>query len=387
VNRPRIVFATIAAGGGHVTPAHAMAEAVALVAPEAFEITVTDLMHDLGWRELDRRHKEQWRWMLAHPWTIRVGQRVIDAVPRLTRAILRRSLDAFARAAAEHFIETGPALIVANHGFLAVALTRARRRYGLRAPVLIFTTELFDANALWAEPGAERYAAPSPEARDDLVRLGVDAARIDVVGYPVRQAFLRPRPKAAARAALGLDDRFTCLVTLGGEGVAGDAVRVAETLLAMQFPPQVVVLAGRNAALAHMLRTRPRAGLVIRDFVDSVADHVAAADVVIGKAGPNSVLEAVAVGRPVVVTRSAGLNEDRVLRFLEANGLGHDARGAGALERWVARYRDEPTVREAFDAAAARLDVAGTTRRVGEHVVGIARSGEGGAARRTAGPA
>ncbi len=61
---------------------------------------------------------------------------------------------------------------------------------------------------------------------------------------------------------------------------------------------------------------------MVRAYVDDMHRYLAAADVVIGKAGPASVMEALAVGRPVLVTSSAGLNERRVVEFLQAHALG-----------------------------------------------------------------
>jgi UDP-N-acetylglucosamine:LPS N-acetylglucosamine transferase len=373
VTRPRIVFATIAAGGGHVAPAQAMAEAVAAAAPGEFDVTVSDFMHELGFVAEDARHKAQWRWMLAHPWSARWGQRVIDAVPAVTRAVLRRAFDEVARSAADRFVDDPPALIVANHGFLAYALTRSRRRYGLATPVRVLTTEPVDASALWAESDAERFMAPSREARDDLVRLGVASERIHVVGYPVRQAFLGPPSKQEARTRLGLSDRFTCLVASGGEGVGGGSRAVVDALAAMPRTPQVVVVAGRNAALADELRARGDPDLVVRGFVDDMATYVAACDVVVGKAGAASIMEAIAVGRPTLVPSFAGLNESRTLHFLERNGFGHDARRRGALASQVGAYQSGPTALDGVAARCRALDLAGMTGRMGSYLVAAAR--------------
>ena len=46
--RPTILFATIAAGGGHVAGAWAMAESVERHYPGRFELRVSDYMKDLG---------------------------------------------------------------------------------------------------------------------------------------------------------------------------------------------------------------------------------------------------------------------------------------------------------------------------------------------------
>jgi UDP-N-acetylglucosamine:LPS N-acetylglucosamine transferase len=375
MTRPHIALATIAAGGGHVATARAMAQAIAAAYPDQFDLTISDLMSDLGFTAQDHRHKAQWRWMLAHPWTARSGQQLIDAFPSVTRRVLRRSLDEVAKAAAQHFQAQPPALIVANHGFLTFALTRSRRRYGLSTPVLTFATEPLDASALWAEPEADHFAVPSRPALNDLVRLGVSADKIDVVGYPVQQTFLRPPSQGEARARLGLPERFTCLVSLGGEGIGTNAVAVVRTLLALPQTPQVVVITGRNEALAAELRAFASPLLAVRGFIDNMADYLAACDLVIGKAGPASVMEALAVGRPLLVTGYAGLNEVKLLRFLVTRGLGHEVRDLAGLFALVGGYQASPHRLAAVADGCRQLDLAGMTARLASYLQQAATHG------------
>ena len=320
MTKPHIFFATIAAGGGHVATARAMAEGLETYYPGAFQTTVSDYMLGLDLSKQDAQHKKSWSWMLAHPWSARYGQRVLDTFPALTNRFQQLSLDEFAKRAAVHLKTLDPALIVANHAWVSVALTRAQRRYGLNVPVLTFATEPLDASALWAEPDAERFAVPSARALDDLVRFGVPANKVDLIGYPVQNAFLHAPSKRAARASLALEDRFTCLVSLGGEGIGQSTQTVVRTLLEHPFGPKIIVLTGRNRALKAQLDTLKNVRAV--GFTDHMADYLAACDVVVGKAGPASVLEALAVGRGVLVSSYAGLNEAKLVRFLEEKSLG-----------------------------------------------------------------
>src|ERR687894_532126 len=120
-HKREILFATIAAGGGHVATAHAMAESVEHHYPGRFELRVSDYMREVGAREvagLDRLHKDIWRFMLRYPSLARVSQRLMDAFPRLTIAAQRFVVRGFARAAAADLHKNPPALIVSNHGLM-----------------------------------------------------------------------------------------------------------------------------------------------------------------------------------------------------------------------------------------------------------------------------
>src|SRR5918997_4759159 len=321
-HRPEIFFATIAAGGGHVVSAHAMSEAIAHHYPGRFELRVSDYMKEVGVREvadLDRLHKDIWRFMLRYPVLARTSQRLMDALPDLTIAAQRRLVRGFARAAAEDLKRDPPLLVVSNHGLITTGLAEARHRYGLEVPVLTFATEPFNISAYWGEPRADRVIVASEDGRRRLLRFGVPAAKITIIGRPVRQAFLNAPTKPEARGHLGLEDRFTCLVSFGGEGVGRDPRGLISTLLDSGVPLQVVAITGRNEVLREELRRlRPGTnGLLVEGFVENLAEYLASSDVFVGKAGPSSVYEALAVGRPVLASGYAGLNELGVVRFIE----------------------------------------------------------------------
>ena len=377
--RPEILFATISAGGGHVATARAMAEAIEKSYPGEFGLRVSDYMKAVGVTGLDRRHKDSWRRALRYPFLARAGQRLIDAFPCPAIAAQRRILRNFARAAAGDLHRNPPRLVVSNHGLVTTGLAEARRLYGLKTPVLTFATEPHNISAYWAEPRADHVVVPSEEVRRDLVRLGVPGGKLEVVGYPVRQAFLDPPSKEEARESLGLANRFTCLVAFGGEGVGGSQKRLVETLLGSDVSPQVIAATGRNEVLARGLR-KLHVGeerLRVLGFVEDMAPYLAAADVFVGKAGPASVYEALAVGRPVLLTGHAGLNERGVLRFVLRKGLGSYVKDRGTLLREVERYATIPGLSEEISSRCRNLDIEYSTERLARYVVRYARSSGG----------
>jgi 1,2-diacylglycerol 3-beta-galactosyltransferase len=378
--RPTILFATIAAGGGHVATAHAMSEAIEHHYPGCFELRVSDHMKEVGANEvarIDHLHKDIWRFMLRYPILARVSQRLMDASPRLTIAAQRRLVRGFARAAAADLREDSPVLIVSNHGLMTAGLAEAKHRYGLDVPVISFANELFDICSYWADPRADHILVPSEEARRDLMRFGVPESKMTFVGfgYPVRQAFLNVPSRAEARARLGLEDRFTCLMSSGGEGVGRNQLALVRALVSSDVSPQVVVIAGRNEALKKELKALGTDGLRIEGFVEDMAAYLAASDVFIGKAGPASVYEALVVGRPALVTGYAGLNEVGVARFVERERLGRYVRTPRMLVEEVRRYASDPALLEDVARRCRAMDLAAATERLACHIVRYARAG------------
>ncbi len=381
--RLRILFATIAAGGGHVAVARAMAEAIEHHYPGRFELRVSDYMKEVGVKRvanLDKLHKDIWRFMLRYPILARGSQRTMDAFPRLTVAAQRRLVRDFARAAAADLRADPPSLIFSNHGLMTAGLAEAKRIGGLEVPVLSFANELVGICSYWADPRADRIVVPSEEARRDLMRFGVPESKLTFVGfgYPVRRAFLNAPAKDEARARLGLEDRFTCLVSSGGEGVGRNQRELVRALLSSDAPLQVVVVAGRNEGLKEELRALGTGENILRieGYVEDMATYLAASDVFVGKAGPASIYEAIVVGRPALVTGYAGLNEVGVARLVEERGLGRYVGTPEKLLEEVRRYALEPALLGEVARRCSRLEPAAASERLAHYVVRYAELGE-----------
>ena len=369
----KLLFATIAAGGGHVATAEAMAAAVTRHSPERLEVTVVDYMKEVGKREaavgaLDARHKELWKRALRFPVSARLGQRLIDALPGLTVTMQRRFLARFAEAAAADLAERRPDLIVSNHGLLTTGLALAKRDYGLSVPVLTFATETHNISAYWADPQADHILVPNDHVRADLQRMGVPNEKLEVVGYPVQQAFLNAPEKAEARARLGLGERFTALVSLGGEGIGGDPLHIVQALAQARPHAQIVVMCGRNETLLRQVDALHADNLRAYGFSQEIAVFLAASDVVVGKAGPASVYETLAVGRPLLLTSYAGLNEKGVTSFVVEQNLGHYVPSTDALLNALSLYEPKGRAQDVL-ARCRALDLKGQTDAVARAIL------------------
>ena len=140
---------------------------------------------------------------------------------------------------------------------------------------------------------------------------------------------------------------------------------------------QVVAITGRNEPLRkELLGVRPNTGrLRVEGFVENMAEYLAAGDVFVGKAGPSSVYEALAVGRPVLAPGYAGLNELGVAGYIAREGLGQYVATLDALSQEVRRYAANPALLGEVALRCEALDLASTTERFAHHIVRFAGTG------------
>jgi len=108
------------------------------------------------------------------------------------------------------------------------------------------------------------------------------------------------------RRRLGLVPELpTGLVLFGGEG-SRVMLDIAERLDSARLGAQLILICGHNAALAAKLRSlRLRMPVLVEEFTTEVPYYMRLSDFFIGKPGPGSLSEAVAMGLPVITERNA----------------------------------------------------------------------------------
>ncbi len=218
-----------------------------------------------------------------------------------------------------------PDMAVSVHPLVTGLLCKARDRLRMSWPIITVVTDLVTLHASWATPGADLYLAPTDNAVQALKKFGVPAAKIVLSGFPVHPKFGYQPDRQQYRQELGIaPDRFTILLTGGGVG-AGNMLDWVTVLQARCSHCQLIVVTGNNKTLyAKLNATNPPADrLKVLGFADNMEKLMAASDIVITKAGPGTIMEAVTVGRPLIVTGAVGIQESGNINYVCQNNLGY----------------------------------------------------------------
>ncbi len=372
----RIDIAYANAGGGHRSVARALQAGFARREPR-LTVRLVDVLRFTPppFRFFDRLYPwlirgRAWPWALVYALTN--GPRRAAALSRLAAPLLARTLS-------QMWAQVGPpALLLSDYPILNRDLARLAQRH--RVPFVVLVTDLGTAHASWLTHDAPLRAYLVPSARVDarLAQWGVPAARRVRVGLPVHPAFLEPvSDRAGLRRELGLQpDRPVVLLVGGAEG-AGRLGALAQAIAARRPRAQMVVVTGRNARLRQRLAARawPIPTRVL-GFVDDMPRWMHAADLLLTKAGPSTIAEALAVGLPMILTGHLPGQEAHNPAFVADLGAGvyepDPQRAAALVTRWT--RPDDPTL-AAMRAAARRSGfgqgtwqvVAWLTRQLGLH--------------------
>jgi 1,2-diacylglycerol 3-beta-galactosyltransferase len=162
--------------------------------------------------------------------------------------------------------------------------------------------------------------------------------------------------RIAERERLGLrPDLPTGLVLFGGHGSKA-MLEIAERLDRSQLDLQLIFICGKNEKLAAALRgQKSRLPRFVEGFTTKVNYYMQLADFFIGKPGPGSVSEALAMHLPVIVECNAWtLPQERYnAEWILENQVGEVLDSFKEIERAVARLIEPATLaRHRANAAA-----------------------------------
>lgn len=335
MRRPAVLLLSGSTGAGHAMAAHAIEEelvaarlpvlhldAYRFVSP-AMRWASTDLHRGLS-ALLPRVYGRMYRFVNAS-----------EGIAETTRFLTGESRSAFA-----HVLrDLQPRVILTTHALGCLLAAPLKARMGFRLVVL--TTDYY-AHAFHRHAAVDAYCASHAWVMEDLSSAGVSATRLHLTGIPLRRTFDRVPDTVAARQDLGLPDRPVVLISRGGMAAGQETVVLLDALLRARELASctfVAILGHRLEEYRSLTKRFARVSrLRLERFVDNPETFLAAADIVIGKAGGLSSTETFAVGRPLILyAPNAGVETPNVARFVAA-GAAIDAERSP--QRVVAALRD-----------------------------------------------
>ena len=377
----RLLFLIADTGGGHRAAATAVERQMAASTPGEFAITILDPFSSAKPKVIGgtaglygpiTRHA-RWLWGgLYHSTNSRT------AVAVLERTVLRSVTNAVTAA----INDLEPDCVVSFHPLLNHISVRAVRARARRIPVVTVITDLVDIHVAWECRDVDAVVVPSPGGLDHCRRAGIPASRCHDFGLAVDRRFTElPSDRAGIadiRVRLGVRSESFVVLVCGGADGSGGLVKHAQAIAASPLDLDIVVICGRNerarAALAGLTTSRGRPVRVL-GYVNNMPEWMRASDVVVSKAGPGTIAEALCCGLPLLLVWYLPGQERGNVEWVVDIGAGRyvprDEQLVDAVAELAAPGSKALTTMRAAVHAAARPDA---TRRIAELIAGMAGS-------------
>lgn len=216
-------------------------------------------------------------------------------------------------------LEFKPDCILSVHPMFLGSILGLLEDMNLSIPLVAHEADLIDIADYWFDPRIDLVLAPSQESYDCTVSNGVDPKRVRKVGFPVRSRFVGLAEKAQRPKGMPL----TITVMSGSEG--SGVIKTVTRELLKGTSANVNVICGRNKSLRKKLRKAFKKQYFGRvnamGFVERIQDVMCESDILVMRASPNSVMEAVALNKPVILFGQLAGQELHNPQMMEKHGL------------------------------------------------------------------
>lgn len=305
----KIEFVYFDAGGGHRSAATAL-KAVAGQQGKSWSIRLFNLQKELESLDIFKkifrvRFEDLYNRMLAKGWTL--GSEYL--VPPM-HMIIRLFHPSQVKMLTGIWRRDKPDMVVSVVPNFNRALFQSIQNADRNVPFVTILTDFADYPPnFWLEKQDQYVICGTERAH----RQAIDSGKRPEKTFLVSGMILRPTfynvpvyDRPAERVKLGLHpDKPAALILFGGEGSTA-MLQIVRELQGIERDLQLIVICGRNQKLERSMRQlRVRLPMHIVGFTSEIPYFMSLADFFIGKPGPGSISEAVAMKLPVIVQRSA----------------------------------------------------------------------------------
>ena len=374
----RIDLFTIDIGGGHIAPAVALKEQFDLLGYKDLEVRVVNLGITLNMTFLRYIYKFYWNQALRYPPLVNAFYRGADN-PFLFKIVDRilgmTQLPKFV----QYLEKEKPDLVVSTYFSFTHYLELLQRVGQLDAISVVLNPEPFDSHYIWFSPAFDWSMVFSQKSYEEIAEKGIQRSKMKVFSFPIKPSYAtRRESKSVLRQRLGLGQKpFTVLFFFGAEGV-GPVKKFLTTIIDRGLSLQAVVICGRNEKLKgdmDALAAGATGSVAIKayGYVTNLSEYIAAADVVVGKSGPNQVFETLLQNRPIIIS-SFLANEKETTNWVIENKAGWLTRSPEHLATLLTKLATHPEIMEEYRRSISRLKLRSGAPEICQFLYGLVKA-------------
>ena len=345
LSKPNIVFLFSDTGGGHRSATEAIVEALQLEFGDRLTTQMLDIFKEIAPPPLNRM-PDLYPYMVKVPRAWGTGFRLSNGPHRAS--LLVEPSYPYVRRGLRRMIQSCQCdLIVSLHPLANAPFLRALGTN--RPPFITIVTDLATTHALWYHPAVDLCLVPTEEARQRAIKNYLQPDQVQVVGLPVADRFCQPcGEKLELRQRLGWPLDLPVAILMGGGEGMGPLEKTAQVIAEAHLPLALVIIAGRNRKLKAQLEAYSwPMPTFIYGFVREMPDFMRAADILLTKAGPGTVTEALNAGLPMILYSRLPGQEDGNVVYVVSEGAGVWAPKPRDIVRVLTDWLEHPEKREA----------------------------------------
>jgi processive 1,2-diacylglycerol beta-glucosyltransferase len=252
------------------------------------------------------------------PYLWEIIYRMADVFPVLINFLTAQCLK---KNLLKHIESSQPDIIISVHAAFVGSTLMLLEGAGLSIPVVSIVADLDNVTKLWADKRALAVICPTEEAKQKMVSSGMPEDKVKVLGFPIRQEFINRVDSHTDQAE---NEILSALLVSGSQG-SRRILKIVKILVEHQTC-QMRIITGKNKTLKKALEQRytdtSGSKIEVLGFTTEIDKYMLQADILIARASPNVVMEAVNLRKPVIITDFFYGQEKKNPAFIENHHLG-----------------------------------------------------------------
>ncbi len=259
-----------------------------------------------------KRAPQIWEYLYDNPKVIKASQKIKEKIHKSSHKKFKPLFDEFK-----------PDVVVCTQAFPCGMVADFKNENKLPVKVVGVLTD-FAPHMYWLHDGVDYYVVPFEDAKKRYMDEGIEADQIKVFGIPIRTKFSEKGDVQTIARKLHLDVQIPTVLVMGGGQGLGPMKEAVKSLVALNRPLQIIVIAGTNTKLLAWIKKIQRKTskkIIAYDYANNVDELMEVSTLIITKPGGMTTSECLAKGLPMVVIDPIPGQEERNCDFLVKSGI------------------------------------------------------------------
>lgn len=297
------------------------------------------------------------------------SKKVLDFLNRIISPFLVPKIKRFLK-------ENGITKVVCLHEILIPVVRKAIDRINPEIPLISLLMDPFTAHPIWFyEKNTELIVFSEKLYKEAVEKYGFEKKRVHIFPILLSQKFDRPASPAEKldiKRDCGIPaDKKVVLIAGGGEGLK-QAVSIVRYFIKEKTDAYLVVVCGKNKALKLTLEYLVRLSFFktskILGFVSCMPELMNIADCVITKGGPAMVMQALSIGKPLIISTYVRGQEFGNMMYVVQNKAGWYLPDARAIVKKTKEIFSDDTELKKIEERINRLGIKNGLNAIAEFI-------------------
>jgi len=373
-DKKKILFVYSHTGSGHIVSAQAIEQSIRLQYPYKCEFEYLDFVGESSkfWSIFEYGYTPMIKYA---PYTWAFLYKVLT--PSFNLMLLEKSAEPFiSRKLKDRIDSIDPDIIVSVHPLANQLITGILRKRLKKIPFAVVVTDPVTFHKSWlccdrfSNIGDQTTAAvvATEEAKVLAVKYGFPSDKLHRIGLPVRSEFYEEVLNVRS------DDRMNVLFMGGGDGT-GKILNIIKELCIRGYSGKVTMLCGKNKKLKtrldEMSKGWPAAEVEAVGFTNDVKSYMDAAHLLVTKAGPGTIAEAVLRELPMIIYYWIPGQEVGNAEFVKQKGIGEVIKNTSLIVDRIFQLQRNPEHLNAFKKNIRQLQDYSATTEIAHKILSL----------------